>query len=291
VFLSDQRASRHHTALADVCDWDRPFGLDPGSAGEEEVTGLCERERWHYTFVLSVALIAWIRGILDGMDSLSLQPDRAGEHHGRPLPPEFRGLARLFRTKMSDAAEKSGKVLQKIGADTFAEYDRRNRRHNFGLREDALRDIEIRWRAIPSFGGISQTVTRDRRSIVATDTRIRPEKVVGSNWEDPGTEQSLCVVRCGLTVNKHRAETTHRTLVTLSLRALGRWFQRSWTPTDEALLSDIAMLASHATPAMLDSPGRFSVPSDHATAWLGTVADFCDIYGTRAPALNVRTFW
>jgi hypothetical protein len=220
----------------------------------------------------------------------------ATQHVPSHLPAEFAGRARLFRTRMSNAAEISGHVLHHITEDLFNEWQRRKKavQRKVGLpkaslREDTVRDIENRWRAIPSFGGLGQTVFRDGRFITATDTRIRPEKLRSSDWLDPGTELALTVVTTTLVVNKQMAQTTSRTIVSMSLRVIGRFYQCAFAATDEALLQEIGVLAQHA-PAMLDTPGQFSIPSEHGEAWLGLVAPFHDVHGNQDPCLNVREF-
>ena len=95
----------------------------------------------------------------------------------RAMPAEFVGKARAFRTRMALAAEASGSVLQKIGIDVFAEFARRKRNHNFGLREDALFDLERRWRSIPPFGGISprESLSRTFTQVAATSSSPNAE--------------------------------------------------------------------------------------------------------------------
>jgi hypothetical protein len=224
--------------------------------------------------------------------------DTVAAQHGRSLPAEFSGRARLFINKMSDAALVSGTALHGITQDLFVEWERRGkatarkRGHpSATLREDFVREIENRWQAVPALGCISQAAQRDGRYITATDVRIRTEHLRGGHWEVPGTESALCIVRMTLTVNKTVARTESKTLVTMNMKSIGRFFQFAFTPTDASLLTEIAMLAGRATPDLLDTPElRFSFETEHGRAWLGTVAPFSDNHGNSEPALNVRTF-
>lgn len=210
------------------------------------------------------------------------------QHQSERVAAEFLGLARAFRSRVATAAEASGSVMQKIGADAFSAF--RLRKPGPRLHDELLAELEQRWRALPAPGGVSQTVVRHRHNISLADTRVRPEVVTNAGWSDGGTEPSVCLVTSTLVVNRLRAHTTSQTLASFSLHAIARFYQRSFEDTDDALFADIAMIAA-AAPTMISIPGRFELPSRYGEAWVGTVAPFRDVHGRSAPVVNIRSFY
>jgi hypothetical protein len=199
------------------------------------------------------------------------------------VPAEFVGLSRLFRERMTNAADVSNTIMRRICRSA---HDTNNIRKGRGLRPDTLADLCRAWRAVPSGNRISLAISHQRRHCEIVDVRILPAMMTNNGRPSDTAEAAVTIVAISLTASPEMLLTTSPTVATASLHALARHFQRARRTGDTALITDLGLLAT----ARIAAPGPFSVATDNWGAWHGEVGSFTDAQKTEALALNVRTF-
>jgi hypothetical protein len=93
----------------------------------------------------------------------------------KPAPAEFRGLARLLRSRIVAAAEQSTPLIEAIFNDLAAIVRRRGK----PPRDETMTDIIRKWRQIPANNRIGSLIVKHHRRghIEIADTRLIGSKV------------------------------------------------------------------------------------------------------------------
>jgi hypothetical protein len=197
------------------------------------------------------------------------------------VPPESRGLARLFRTRVETAeiayyAAWAVKIIDPL-------HERLKRKPT--LRKSTAADIERIVRATHNPFVVSSTVEVSKRGhLKITEVMLSTTLDRDDNWDDPEWEKSIGFVKCVITT-EGGMKIESNPIVSISAHAVGRWFERSGSRDETKLLHDLKMILEAEHP-------------DHALAthgvWLGAAKSaFTHINKEnvkRMPVRMVRTY-
>jgi hypothetical protein len=201
----------------------------------------------------------------------------------RSVPAEFAGQARLFRNRILASDNRVGPAISAITA-----YARDVLRRRDAYRPEHFKHLERAWRlTIPEIGRLAYATERGKDSLTIADARICSSIFHKGTWKNDFGEHSLAlIVYIGRFTSGH-IDIESVPVSAVSLHALARRFQRSFDPSDEAVLSDLSLISLNAKDLLNTSP--FRQPAGDG-AWHGetvTVAT-CDRSAQRI--LATRTF-
>lgn len=204
------------------------------------------------------------------------------------IVPEFRGLARRFRervTVLSDVATPKLKAIVAVaGTDC--------RRGYTGMRIPvALASVEAKWRALAGIDRLALTIHKAPGTLEIIDTRL-VKSVITTIPNVPGAvaEPGLTIAVEGIEIKTNRPRTCRwytQPIVTVSAHAIARFYERT-NADDDALLSGL-LEVSRAYPRLIETPGPFSL--DVALgSWRGLVANLLEPDEKLTLSLHLRTF-
>lgn len=197
------------------------------------------------------------------------------------VPFEFLGLARAFRARIGAEDAEVGRTIQGIVKPLQA---RRTRSATF--RPEALVDAERQYRMLPSTGRLALRIERDKRGLLIEEFRCAAGQFKFCWWDSDATDPDIGVVKVHLRAHAWGVVgVTANIVVSVSLHALARRYQRGFNTTDEAILSDLRDLALRHD-SIVEAFGEFSVACDGGH-WVGEVAETAD---GSTPVLAIRTF-
>jgi hypothetical protein len=214
--------------------------------------------------------------------------------------PEFLGRARDFITRMDAIAVLSLPLRKHLIDSTVASARQRGEadaraikarspRHWAAklrpLRPELLISIERSWLALPTGHVLSRSVVRDRKTLTAEDVLIARGKLAHTSWA-PGTrEPGIALFQDKLIVSSDgSAISPHRVIATLSLHAISRFMARAFRTGDEALFTDLRLLAARADCPVLP------VATENGGQWFGEVAGMDSGGVAHADVMHVRSF-
>lgn len=159
---------------------------------------------------------------------------------GSQIPREFIGMARQF---LRDAAAADARFL-KSSKPLVRELNERLR-IKLVLRRERVYSYKVRWAALADDFCLGSTVTGSHKALRFFQIRVRPLKYRDGAWDDQGREPGIAIAFTEIfTLRPDRRavhlESTIRATVTL--HALGRWFERSSNTTKENLISELRVL-------------------------------------------------
>jgi hypothetical protein len=198
------------------------------------------------------------------------------------VPREFMGKARDLRRVLEAedviAWKEMGRISQPfacIGKGTIP-------------RPQMLERAAVAWQErVPKSGRISLSIKRTKASLVIDEVRCGRADTTFAEWGPDHREPGFSLVAIRLEVAPPRFRYYPILLAGLSLHTIGRWFQRSFTCTHPALLSDLLTLAMGVTDEVLEAGGAFEIPAG-AGKWSGVVMSNTADHENRV--LAVRTF-
>jgi hypothetical protein len=145
------------------------------------------------------------------------------------------------------------------------------------------------WRdKIPTTGRLALEVELKKTSLLIRELRLLAADGRFDDWVEGKTEPGFSLAAYSLEVAPPRFRFDPVVLAGISLHAMARWFQRSFSCTRESLLADMLPLAVVANDERLANPGEFQVPAGDGR-WAGVVMELND----RQPPeriLAVRSF-
>jgi hypothetical protein len=196
------------------------------------------------------------------------------------VPAEFIGLARQFRTAVR-AEDKAADIVLAAIKTPLRE---RLRRHP-KLRTEQVFGTERVWReCMPDQFRLGPIIIRRERCAVGVgERRITTSWITDERWgadadREPGV--SVCSLMM-LAVDRKVAE-TWAPIATVSMHALGRWFERTGLREHDALIEALGVLVPAREAERVESAGGF---------WLGGVINAMDDgAGKGCRIRNVRTW-
>jgi hypothetical protein len=196
------------------------------------------------------------------------------------VPSEFVGRARALRARIGADDDAVGPAISRILAPLEA-----RRRRSAIFRADQLIDAERAFRALPAVGRLSLHVQRDRHGLRIEEYRAAAGMVRFCEWSDAAAmDADVGIVRVELNaVSWGRCYVSGGIVVSVSLHALSRRYQRGFDTSDAAILAELKQLAL-MHPTIVESLGDFSIGGDGGR-WCGEVGR-----NGSAPLLAIRTF-
>lgn len=160
------------------------------------------------------------------------------------------------------------------------------------FRDAQLIDIARQWKtAIPTFGRITLDVERGKGTLRIREQRVCSGRFRFCRWgEDTKGEPDIGLTTVELLVCPRHAEVPPTVpMASIGLHAVGRFFQRSFETTSDALSADLTEIVRRHK-AILDGPWTqgFAVETVNGR-WLGEIA-LTEVAGQSLPMLSVRTF-
>jgi hypothetical protein len=201
-----------------------------------------------------------------------------------PVDAAFLGQGRAFRDRLKVTSTACSHLIDEITMPAV----KRAKRHPIPRREQLVGVARL-WACMPGRGLLDSSTDLDlrKRTLRISQLRVCPSAFRAAAWnvDEPG----LSVLGLQLDIAPHRFEFAMPSLVTVSLHALGRRYQRAVDVSDTAIFDDLHTLArSHlrlATGAVGDA---FEVEASGG-CWHGNVTDAATNAGTDR-ILSVRTF-
>lgn len=198
------------------------------------------------------------------------------------IPREFVGKARDLRRVLSAEDAVVWKEMSRITVP-FASVGR-----GTVPRPAMLERAAIAWQErVPKAGRLGLTIKRTRTTLVIDELRLVSADARFAEWDEDVREPGFSVSATRLEVAPPRFRFDPVILAGVSLHAVARWFQRSFTCTHAALLSDLRVLALAATDERLAAGGAFEVPAGDGR-WSGVVMS--NMEDAAARFLAARTF-
>jgi hypothetical protein len=163
---------------------------------------------------------------------------------------------------------------------------------NRKLRLELLIDLERRWRCdMPTRFRLSYSAKLDsgwgeiaERRVTAGQTR----RINDPEWR--GLEDDVSIVETQLLAMPGRFRLHSTTLCTFSQHAVARRLQRGVGADDEALLTDLALVAAIDVDQVPADEGFEIVTDRHGSGWRGRVAKQQEQDGTITRMISVRTW-
>lgn len=185
------------------------------------------------------------------------------------VAPAFTRQARALRDRLRVASTECGRLIDEIAAPLVA----RSRRSPIP-RVEQLVDVARMWRTKqPEFGRLDLTIewNRRERSLCIRELRACPSDFRAVGWTTD--EAGISVIGLALDVAPHRFSFVMPSLVSVSLHALGRRYQRGLDVSDEAVLGDMHVLAqSHMRLAAGEAGELVDIDMEDGR-WCGHLAD------------------
>lgn len=143
------------------------------------------------------------------------------------------------------------------------------------------------WRRAPEFGRIGKLqIRRVPRGLYISELRVADCLHFFDYWDPSHREKGLEVVRITMTAADREFKLDSDPKANLSIHALARRYQRGWGDSDDAVLADIAELATHDE---LLKDHKFSLPLQ-VGSWVGERVLSRTSDGKEYRSLAVRTF-
>ena len=203
---------------------------------------------------------------------------------GPSVPAEFIGRARAFRARIGAEDAEVGQTIQRIVAPLIA-----RRRHKQTFRPEHLIVAERQFRLqVPAAARLTLKIERDRHGLRIEEFRAAAGEFRFCSWNSDAVDADVGVVRVVLDATAWQPLSFSGTIVvSVSLHALARRYQRGFDTTDDAILAELRDMAlRHA--GIVEAWGDFSIACDGGS-WVGEVAKV-EIGEGSAPMLAVRTF-
>jgi hypothetical protein len=194
---------------------------------------------------------------------------------------EFTGLARMFRSAVKAEDKQVDVALAMITTPLRA----RLRRHP-RLRPEAPMGTLRTWaESMPtSFRLGHPRIAHHKTEFAIAEHRLSASWISDRSWgDDAPQERGVSICKLTFAAQRGKLVKTWQPLATVSLHALGRWFERSGERDQSALVRDLALLIAASDEAeKIDTPGGF---------WLGAVINAVDDVAKKGVKLrNVRTW-
>jgi hypothetical protein len=210
----------------------------------------------------------------------------AATRNSRIVPHEFVGQARLFCTRIDDAAKTARVAAMQIAADAHAIVRRRPT-----WRPEHLSGFERQWRqTIPDEGRIGLEIERSKHTLTIAEFRLARGSYEDIRWSQPIAENAVV-----LTLHIFRfltpAALDHKrvAIAILSIHTIARRYQRGFDNSDHALKTDIAELALNAE-RLLDVDAQTFAIRCPSGVWVGATEAISLSNGAEQRVLNVRSF-
>lgn len=198
-----------------------------------------------------------------------------------PYGAEFLGRAREFRRRFIDSDLQATTIFDDI-AEPLVERGR----HPIP-RAEMLATAALRYRReMPATGRLALTIEHRRLRLLIHDTRVGVSDFRLAHWKND--EAGLAVMRLEIEAAPRRIHGGLTNFAVVSLHALGRRLQRSFSIFDASVMSDLGALVE-AYDAHTHIGREFMVPAGDG-AWAGCVIETMSKKGRRQRTLAVRTF-
>ena len=223
----------------------------------------------------------------------------------RYVPAEFAGRARAF-VRHVQRDEKRFNALTKRFEDKMWS----RLKHHSTLRKEVCQNWLAEWRAFRGFGQPPSPAELkwSKRRVEFRDVRVMSTTTRNPLWDEDERETGVSIMGHTLIWEGNRRsdeiQLDVRSFASFSLHALGRFFQKSFVSTDEALAAAIWSVASHPdlhdVYEFADTQFSFSVPKIGGQ-WFGRWAMVCQVAGAdelsgafdrnkAEPELGIRTY-
>lgn len=199
----------------------------------------------------------------------------------RAFPAEFLGQAREWRRRFetSDAAATAvfGHILQPL--------IERARRHPVPRPEMLAKAAREYRQRMPEVGRLSLDIEHHKTRLLISDLHIGASDLQHEIWQR--AEPGIALMRLEIEAAPRRCRTDLTYLACVSLHALARRLQRSFSVHDADITNDMrALIAAHALHQRIGTEFKVERPDG---CWVGTVTEVAT-KRNRQRILNVRTF-
>ena len=201
-----------------------------------------------------------------------------------PVDAAFLGQARAFRDRLKATSATCSRLIDAIAEPAV----RRAKRHPIPRRE-VLVDVARRWSCMPSLGLLDSSTDLDlrKRTLRICQLRVCPSDFRSAAWSVD--EAGLSVLGLQLDIGPHRLNFAMPSLVTVSLHALARRYQRGLAVDDAAVFGDLHVLAKAHLRLATGAVGELFEVEASGGCWRGNVTDASTSAGTDR-ILSARTF-
>lgn len=200
-----------------------------------------------------------------------------------PIPAEYTGLARDFRRRVLATDDVANAAIDRVTQPLRERLERKP-----ALRPEMVRPAVAAWEAaMPATFRIDREVAMTRKALLIVEMRIVGSQWRDDDWEDaPGGEMQepgVAIALLKMTTAHGRFRYDVVPIVTLSLHALARRYQRGVGRSDAELVRDLSELIKAR-------PEDTEVPVLHGR-WLGRVQTATDSRSQQqVPVRAIRTF-
>jgi hypothetical protein len=201
-----------------------------------------------------------------------------------PVDAQFLGQARALRDRLKATSAMCSRLIDAISLPAV----KRAKRHPIPRREQ-LTDIARRWSCMPALGLLDSSTDLDlrKRTLRICQLRVCPSDFRSAAWhvDEPG----LSVLGLQLDIGPHRCNFAMPSLVTVSLHALARRYQRGLAVDDTAIFGDLHTLAKAHLRLATGAVGELFEVEASGGCWHGNLTDASTNAGMDR-ILSARTF-
>jgi hypothetical protein len=200
------------------------------------------------------------------------------------------GQARRFHSQLiTDSLRSLGQMhLIRTNAEQLSA-----RRGPKPFRPEILIEIERACQSVPRAGCLRRTVLHDKKTLSAENIWLIPTLERSPDWRAGEQEPAISVLSDTMQIDRHGVVNRNmRSLATVSIHAISRWFARAFLVTDAALMEDLRKLASFAESGTGVGDHEFAAETNNGGGWRGfPCASSNPTWGHQENVLQVRTFY
>ena len=201
-----------------------------------------------------------------------------------PIPPEYLGQARSMRDRLKAVNVECSRAIDHIAAPLVA----RSKRSPIPRREQ-LTDVAREWACMPAFGLLDTKIelVLGKRSLHIRQLRAGASDFRATGWKMD--EAGVSVIGLMLDIAAHRFSFVMPSLVSVSLHALARRYQRGLEVNDAAIFGDLHTLAKAHLRLASGAVGDLFEVEAGGGCWRGNLTDASTNAGMDR-ILSARTF-
>jgi hypothetical protein len=188
---------------------------------------------------------------------------------GPKVGAEFMGRAREFHSQMVIASLKSLKQMHRLRTSVERKSKARSARPR-PMRPEVLIEIERDCQLVPMDGCLRRTVQRDRKTLSVENIWLILTLERSPDWRAGEQEPAISVLSDTMQIDRRgTVNRVMRSLSTVSIHAISRWFARAFLVTDAALTADLRKLASFAESGTGVGDHEFAAETNNGGCWRG----------------------
>lgn len=231
-------------------------------------------------------------GIDFSKHAVAVSPMTASVPYQSRVPDEFVGRARAFRSRVMAGETEFARAFGSIYNAVRHRLERKPT-----LRGPECLDLIRRWQNTDGFGQQHKaTLFYSKRLVEFADYRLIADQGKYEDWEGNGIEPCVSLSALRLTMYRGRLRWSVESILSFSLHAMGRYYQRAFCPCDGALIDAMWGALPIAIEMVRADEGtdEYSLPAPGSGGqWFGQIVDS---YRCAKPtevhcSVDVRTFY